>query len=262
MAPAGRMGAADHDVIEQQLKETVQSLYNILVQVSAYDQHTSVSSSGTTPSSGGVGNSNNNNNTPPTTSSASANHPTSSSSSSSKPSAEVLAQELRTLSQSLQAIHQTASTPDPEHSLPHIPPELVQYVENGRNPDIYTREFVEQVRRGNQLLRGKQVAFGRFRDILADSMDSAMPELRDDVSAVLEATGGKDRWKSQQQQQPQQMVGSSSAVAVNGNGNGSAGGAGGRPPSSAGPGVGGAAATPAGGGAVRQNSVSSGTPMR
>ncbi|KXJ94775.1 transcription factor subunit Med10 of mediator complex-domain-containing protein [Microdochium bolleyi] len=184
MAPAGRMGAADHDVIEQQLKETVQSLYQILVQVSAYDQHTSVSSgsNSTSAAPGAAANS-----TPTPTSQLS--------SSSSKPSAEVLAQELRTLSASLQAIHATASHPTPERSLPHIPPELVQYVENGRNPDIYTREFVEQVRRGNQLLRGKQVAFGRFRDILAGEMDSAMPELHDDVATVLEATGGRDRWK-------------------------------------------------------------------
>lgn len=71
-----------------------------------------------------------------------------------------------------------------------MPPELLEYVENGRNPDIYTREFVELVRRGNQLMRGKQSAFASFRDILAEQMSSAMPELREDVAKVLEATGG------------------------------------------------------------------------
>lgn len=71
-----------------------------------------------------------------------------------------------------------------------MPPELLEYVENGRNPDIYTREFVELVRRGNQLMRGKQSAFASFRDVLAEQMSSAMPELRDDVAKVLEATGG------------------------------------------------------------------------
>lgn len=73
-----------------------------------------------------------------------------------------------------------------------MPPELLEYVENGRNPDIYTREFVELVRRGNQLMRGKVHAFGSFRDILAADMAAAMPELRDDVRAVCEATGGAD----------------------------------------------------------------------
>jgi mediator of RNA polymerase II transcription subunit 10 len=71
-----------------------------------------------------------------------------------------------------------------------VPPELLEYVENGRNPDIYTREFVELVRRGNQLMRGKVSAFASFRDVLAEQMSAAMPELRDDVRRVLEATGG------------------------------------------------------------------------
>lgn len=71
-----------------------------------------------------------------------------------------------------------------------VPPELVQYVEDGRNPDIYTREFVELVRRGNQLMKGKQAAFGAFRDVLAEQMNMAMPELRDDVARVVAATGG------------------------------------------------------------------------
>ena len=71
-----------------------------------------------------------------------------------------------------------------------MPPELLEYVENGRNPDIYTREFVELVRRGNQLMSGKMQAFGSFRDVLAHNMTTAMPELRDDVARVIEATGG------------------------------------------------------------------------
>ena len=71
-----------------------------------------------------------------------------------------------------------------------MPPELLEYVENGRNPDIYTREFVELVRRGNQLMKGKARAFGSFRDVLAEQMASAMPELREDVKTVVQATGG------------------------------------------------------------------------
>lgn len=72
-----------------------------------------------------------------------------------------------------------------------MPPELVKYVEGGRNPDIYTREFVELVRRGNQLVRGKMGAFETFRDVLAGEMTSAMPELKGDIDRVLEATGKK-----------------------------------------------------------------------
>lgn len=71
-----------------------------------------------------------------------------------------------------------------------MPPELIQYVDGGRNPDIYTREFVELARRGNQLMKGKQEAFASFRDILAREMASALPEVRSDVEKVVRETGG------------------------------------------------------------------------
>lgn len=104
-----------------------------------------------------------------------------------RPSRDVLQHELRTLSSSLKELHNVSSV----ETLPEIPPELIGYVENGRNPDIYTREFVETVRRGNQLLAGKENAFASFRDVLAGEMERAMPELREDVAKVLEATGGR-----------------------------------------------------------------------
>ncbi|RBR25863.1 uncharacterized protein FIESC28_01356 [Fusarium coffeatum] len=160
MAPVDRV---DHNALEQQLKDIIQDLYQIMVQVSTYDS---------------VGCS----------------------------SREVLINEIKTLSESLRTLHTSASPP---HNLPSVPPELLEYVEHGRNPDIYTREFVELVRRGNQLMRGKLNAFGSFRDILAENMTTAMPELRDDVAQVVEATGGvppgrRNGEQSQSQSQPQQ----------------------------------------------------------
>ncbi|GAW24558.1 hypothetical protein ANO14919_141450 [Xylariales sp. No.14919] len=146
MAP---MPSVDHTVLEQQLKDTIQSLHNIMVQVTAYDATTS--------------------------------------SSPARPSRDALAAELTALSRSLQTIHRTSAT----RTLPQVPPELVQYVDNGRNPDVYTREFVELVRRGNQLMRGKQSAFASFRDVLAGEIENAMPELRDDAARVVAATGGR-----------------------------------------------------------------------
>lgn len=102
----------------------------------------------------------------------------------------------KTLSRSLQILHTSASPPN---NLPSIPPELLEYVENGRNPDIYTREFVELVRRGNQLMRGKLNAFGSFRDVLAEQMAAAMPELREDIAHVVEATGGATSGRAAEQ---------------------------------------------------------------
>ncbi|CAL5867416.1 uncharacterized protein PFLUO_LOCUS1635 [Penicillium psychrofluorescens] len=89
--------------------------------------------------------------------------------------------------------HPDLSSADPSNpSLASIqlPPEIIDYVDSARNPDIYTREFVELVQRGNQDLRGKREAFAGFRDVLAREMRSAMPECRDEVDRVVRATGG------------------------------------------------------------------------
>jgi len=147
MAPAP-VDKIDHNVIEGQLQDIVQDLYELMVQTHAYDNV-------------GPG----------------------------VRSREVLQKTIDHLSTSLITLHQTASSP----SMPHIriPPELIQYVDVGRNPDIYTREFVELARRGNQLMRGKMEAFGDFRDTLAREMGTALPELRADVVRVVDATGGR-----------------------------------------------------------------------
>ncbi|OQE25307.1 hypothetical protein PENSTE_c006G01387 [Penicillium steckii] len=71
-----------------------------------------------------------------------------------------------------------------------LPPEIIDYVDSSRNPDIYTREFVELVQRGNQDLKGKQEAFAGFRDVLAREMRSAMPECTGEVDRVVAVTGG------------------------------------------------------------------------
>ena len=73
------------------------------------------------------------------------------------------------------------SSPDPILQTVHLPPEIIEYVDNARNPDIYTREFVELVQRGNQDLKGKAEAFASFRDVLAREMASAMPECKKEV---------------------------------------------------------------------------------
>lgn len=114
-------------------------------------------------------------------------------------SREALAHDLQTLDASLLSVYHTSNT-----SLPTsigIPGPLLQYVEDGRNPDIYTREFVELVRRMNQLTRGKVHAFKNFRDVLAHEMDTALPELRGDVKVVLEATGGSGQAQLESQSQ-------------------------------------------------------------
>lgn len=100
----------------------------------------------------------------------------------------MLAEEIKKLSLNLGAVSHKASNPN--KPLPDIPLTLMHYVDQGRNPEIYTREFVEQCRRWNQMLRGKNTAFADFRDVLAGEMIKANPELKEDVEMVLENTGG------------------------------------------------------------------------
>ncbi|KAK2882568.1 RNA polymerase II mediator complex subunit [Arthroderma sp. PD_2] len=84
----------------------------------------------------------------------------------------------------------TLSQADPPLHTIQLPPEIVDYVDAARNPDIYTREFVELVQKGNQDLKGKTEAFSSFRDTLAREMASAMPECKKEVIKVVKATGG------------------------------------------------------------------------
>ncbi|KAL8969303.1 MAG: hypothetical protein Q9183_002061 [Haloplaca sp. 2 TL-2023] len=85
------------------------------------------------------------------------------------------------LSGSLSQLSNDAST------LPtQIPPEIIEYVDDGRNPDIYTREFVELVQKGNQFMKGKSEAFAGFRDALAEEMVKAWPEMKTGVEKVLQ----------------------------------------------------------------------------
>lgn len=70
----------------------------------------------------------------------------------------------------------------------HLPLEIIQYVEQTRNPDIYTREFVELVMKYNQQQKGRSEAYAQFRDILGSRMMTGIPEIRNDVRSVLEAS--------------------------------------------------------------------------
>jgi len=72
-----------------------------------------------------------------------------------------------------------------------VPLELMQYVEEKRNPDVYKRQIVEMVMQYNQIQNGKAQAFADFRDMLGRELMSAIPDIKEDVKMVVENTGGK-----------------------------------------------------------------------
>ncbi|CAA9958988.1 hypothetical protein HRS9139_02361 [Pyrenophora teres f. teres] len=99
---------------------------------------------------------------------------------------DAMKREIQVLVQNLVQLSRTA----PSIQI-NIPPEVMSYVENSRNPDIFTREFVETVQRMNQMLNGRVDAYRMLQEQLARQVSSAIPELKDDVSSLVEATGGR-----------------------------------------------------------------------
>lgn len=88
--------------------------------------------------------------------------------------------EIQALTRRLQALSHTARAVDQS-----FPQRILQFVEEGRNPDILTRQYVEGVQEKNQQLKGRSEAFARFADELAQQMREGLPELEGDVARVL-----------------------------------------------------------------------------
>ncbi|KAI8941111.1 RNA polymerase II mediator complex subunit [Plenodomus lindquistii] len=98
---------------------------------------------------------------------------------------EAMKREIQSLVQNLVKLSSTAPSVQID-----IPPEVTTYVENSRNPDIFTREFVETVQRMNQMLSGRVDAYRMLQEQLAIQISAVIPELKDDVHAIVLSTGG------------------------------------------------------------------------
>jgi mediator of RNA polymerase II transcription subunit 10 len=77
---------------------------------------------------------------------------------------------------------------NPIHNV-RIAPEIVDYVDEGRNPDIFTREFVENVQRGNAVINGKKQAFRDFSVILAQKMKEGVGGVDSQVDRIMQNAG-------------------------------------------------------------------------
>ncbi|EPY53668.1 mediator complex subunit Med10 [Schizosaccharomyces cryophilus OY26] len=71
-----------------------------------------------------------------------------------------------------------------------ISQDVLEYVEQGRNPDVYARQFSELVQKDNQYVHGKFLAMENFQQTLAEEIISAYPHLKNDVDDIL-AQGSK-----------------------------------------------------------------------
>lgn len=77
---------------------------------------------------------------------------------------------------------------NPVHDI-DLAPEIVDYVDDGRNPDIFTRDFVELVQRGNAVVNGKKLAFRDFSVVFAKKLKEGIGGVGRHVDAVMLGAG-------------------------------------------------------------------------
>ncbi|RKP04816.1 transcription factor subunit Med10 of mediator complex-domain-containing protein [Thamnocephalis sphaerospora] len=56
-----------------------------------------------------------------------------------------------------------------------VPEEVIRYVEDGRNPDLFSREFTERAVAENQFANGRMAAFECFKQQLEEELGGALP---------------------------------------------------------------------------------------
>lgn len=69
-----------------------------------------------------------------------------------------------------------------------IPVDVISYIEDGRNPDIYTREFIEVTAKSNARLKGKMEGFEKLRNVLSDKLIKEFPRLTDEINDIKKRT--------------------------------------------------------------------------
>ncbi|RLV87199.1 Mediator of RNA polymerase II transcription subunit 10 [Meyerozyma sp. JA9] len=70
-----------------------------------------------------------------------------------------------------------------------VPLDVISYIEDGRNPDVYTREFVEVTAKSNARLKGRMQGFQRLRDVLGQKMAQEYPHLEPSIKNIADRTG-------------------------------------------------------------------------
>lgn len=97
------------------------------------------------------------------------------------------------LAVSLQNLDDLVANPsNPIHNI-KIAPDIIDYVDDGRNPDIYTRDFVELVQRGNSVMNGKQQAFRNFSKIFAKALKDNFDGMDEEVDLIMENAGMEEK---------------------------------------------------------------------
>jgi len=97
------------------------------------------------------------------------------------------------VAKSLSTLDEIVKKPNnPLHNL-KVAPEIIEYVDDARNPDIFSREFVELVQRGNSVMNGKQQAFRSFSQIYAKKLKDAFDGMDEEVDLIMDNAGMEEK---------------------------------------------------------------------
>ncbi|KDR16737.1 mediator of RNA polymerase II transcription subunit 10 [Zootermopsis nevadensis] len=83
----------------------------------------------------------------------------------------VLNQKIQSLVHGLQEIDKLKSLPQEVH----IPLEVFDYIDQGRNPQLYTKDCIEKALTKNEQVRGKIEAYKKFKTLLATQLNNVFP---------------------------------------------------------------------------------------
>lgn len=61
----------------------------------------------------------------------------------------------------------------------HVPPEIFQYIDEGRNPQLYTRDCLQKVREKKDEVTSKVDAYKNFKSILEEELKKELPQTMD-----------------------------------------------------------------------------------
>lgn len=67
-----------------------------------------------------------------------------------------------------------------------VPQDVLEYIEAGRNPNVYSRQFSEAVTRESQGMHGKMAAHKDFAVVLGGCIEQDFPELTNHVGLALQ----------------------------------------------------------------------------
>lgn len=69
----------------------------------------------------------------------------------------------------------------------HVPLDVINLIDEAKNPDLFNRDFVDRLAAENQFTNGKVSAVADLRDVFAKELSEQFPHLRQEVEKTVSA---------------------------------------------------------------------------